>query len=410
MPVEVPLRVFVSHSSQEDEAVLAAIVAAFDRNERLTLLMDTEDLEAGDPWRARINLWLGSCDAAVVVLSAPALDKPWVLYETAILSYRNRNDRFLIVPVLLNDPEGKLLGDRRLDAPHISEIQAIRESDPAAIADAVVQKLATYQARERRPIDAAVSRIRAILDDLPRTLIDDAERCLRTRLPWEPGRDPLVPLAEKLLSAPVEDAIDALYVIREHVTDRKRLKTLIDLVGSSWVDPKAIEELPEIAGAPSCRAVALNAAFSETARMYQVAACPTNRSYFVSCGDVFPDPGDALPDEIVAKVEEALRIYMKAPTVAEMRASLLRADRTIVFAGVPAVGFTEEVVERLQSEFPTVTFFFLTGEYAAPAGAVERKLLKLIVPQLREKEEEAFRKNLERLNGNVFDTLDWSSS
>src|ERR671938_1497809 len=110
MPPQEPLRVFVSHSSEEDKAVLEAIAEAFrQRRDDFTLLMDTEQLRPGDAWRARINLWLGACDAAVLVLSQQALGKPWGLYEAAILSYRNRGGGFLIVPVLLKDPEGQLL-------------------------------------------------------------------------------------------------------------------------------------------------------------------------------------------------------------------------------------------------------------------------------------------------------------
>jgi hypothetical protein len=405
------LRVFVSHSSQEDQSVLDAIAKAIDAHPDLTLLMDTEDLKPGDPWRARINLWLGACDAAVLVLSEQALTKPWVLYEVAILSYRNRGGKFLILPVLLNDPEAKLLKDSRLDAPHISETQAIRKANPVDIATEVVQKLAVYKAEEKRPIDAAVSRILTILNGLPTHLREEAAKHLKVKLPWEPGADPLVPFSEQLLGASVEEAIDALLAIRDFIAnDRRKVKILVDLVAASWVDPKAIEELPEISRAASGRAVALNAALAETARMYQVAACPTNRSHFVSCGDVFGEPAqhEGLADEIVAKVETALRTYMKVPASQDVRVVLKLADRMIVFVAVPAIGFTDVVVERLQNEFPTVTFFFLTGNQSAPAMAIERKLLKVIIPQLHESEETLFNTNHQRLVTNVEASLDWS--
>src|SRR5690242_4194305 len=131
------LRIFVSHSSQEDKAVLDAIAKAIKEHETpegkktFTLLMDTALLQAGDPWRARINLWLGACDAAVLVLSEKALESPWVVYEASVLSYRNRGGKFLIIPVLLRDPEGKLLSDRRLDAQQIKEVQTTINDDPA---------------------------------------------------------------------------------------------------------------------------------------------------------------------------------------------------------------------------------------------------------------------------------------
>lgn len=405
-----PLRVFVSHSSEEDQSVLDALAAAFrQRPGDFTLLMDTEELKPGDAWRARINLWLGACDAAVLVLSEQALSKPWVLYEAAILSYRNRGGKFLIVPVLLGDPDGKLLKDRRLDAPHISETQTIRLAEPAAIADAVIQRLTGYQSQAARPIDAAVSRILTILDGLPEHLLEEASDCLKLTLPWEPDTKPLVPFAERLLGASTDEAIDALLAVRDFIAhDRRKVKVLVDLVAASWVDPKAVEELPEISRAASGRAVALNAALAETARMYQVAACPTNKSHFISCGDVFPET-QALEDEIVAKVETALRSYMKARPAEDVRAVLKRADKLFIFVAVPAVGFTDAVVERLQQEFPTATFFFLTGDHGAPASAIERNLLKLIIPQLNDMEETTFKTNHERLVVNVESSLDWST-
>ncbi|HYC88685.1 MAG TPA: toll/interleukin-1 receptor domain-containing protein [Thermoanaerobaculia bacterium] len=403
-----PLRVFVSHSSEENKAVLDAIAEAFrQRSSDFTLLMDTEELKAGDAWRARINLWLGACDAAVLVLSEQALTKPWVLYEAAILSYRNRGGKFLIVPVILGDPEGKLLKDRRLDAPHISEIQAVRLSDPEEIADAVMQRLAGYQAEVARPIGTAVSRILTILDGLPEHLLNEASDFLKLKLPWEPGEKPLVPFAERLLGASTDEAIDALLAVRDFLEEKpKKVKELCELVAASWVDPKAIEELPEIAQAATGRAVALNAALAQTARMYQVAACPTNRAHFISCVEVFPEP-QTLEDEIVAKVEKELHDFIK-PKGENVRAALKRADKQLIFVAIPSIGFTDAVVERLQKEFPSVTFFFLTGNQGAPVSAVERNLLKLIVPQLNDMEETTFNANHGRLMGNVVDPMGWS--
>ena len=404
-----PLRVFVSHSSEEDKGVLDAIAAAFrQRPADFTLLMDTEELKPGDAWRARINLWLGACDAAVLVLSEQALTKPWVLYEAAILSYRNRGGKFLIVPVLLNDPDGKLLKDRRLDAPHISEIQAIRLADPAAIADAVIQSLAGYQSQVARPIDPAVSHVLTVLAGLPEHLLQQASDCLKLKLPWEPDAKPLVAFAERLLGASIDEAIDALLVVFDFVSINdpkgKKVKALVDLIAASWVDPKAVEELPEIARAASGRAVALNAALAETARMYQVAACPTLKARFISCGDVFPEP-QVLEDEIVAKVEKELRADLKPKPSEDVRDALKRTDKRLIFVAVPAVGFTDAVIERLQKEFPTVTFFFLTADHGAPASAIERNLLKLIIPQLNDMEETTFQANRDRLVSNFYDLL-----
>ena len=403
MPDHSRLRVFVSHSSQEDQAVLDAIAAAIRAMPGVTLLMDTEELKPGDAWRARINLWLGACDAAVLVLSEQALTKPWVLYEAAILSYRNRGGDFLIIPVLLNDPEGKLLKDRQLDAPHISEVQAIRKTDPAAIAAGIVAKLTGYQATQKRPIDAAVSRILTILDKLPSHLLENASCKLRLALPWEPGEKPLIPFAERLLGAPIAEAIDAVVELEDFFRklDVQSVNVLVDLIAASWVDPKAVAELPEIARAASRRAVALNAALAETARMYQVAALP-ERVRFVSLVDVFAEPYEALADEIVKKVETELRRELKIPANVDVQTQLARADRYVFVAAVPTLGFTDAVIEHLQAKLPSVTFFFLTADHGLPAGALKRNLVKIIIPQLHEKEEAMFNENHQNLLANIW--------
>lgn len=387
--------------------MLDAIAQAIQARKDLTLLMDTELLKAGDAWRARINLWLGACDVAVLVLSEKALESPWVVYEASVLSYRNRGGDFLIIPVLIGDPEGKLLKDRRLDAQNIKETQVIHGSDPAAIAQQVVAAIPAECDCER-PIDRFVDQFRIILDTVPSTLLDKAAAKLSLKLPWEPSQDKIRPFVEKLAGAAIDDAAAALYQLSGHYrkSDPDRIGEMVNLVAASWVNPKALTLLPEVCKAVSGRAVALNAALQRTAETYHVAASGGDGAWhFIPAGgDAFGEPAQVpLATEICELVEQNLRDYMKYPQ-GDLVTQLQTQSRVHTFVvGIAAVGFTAEVIEEVQKKFPTVTFFFLTGSQTAPAAAVERKLVTPITPDLIPTEEDLLKANLLFLHNTVIE-------
>lgn len=400
-----PLRVFVSHSSQEDQAVLTAIADAIKAQDNLALLMDTELLDAGDPWRARINLWLGGCDAAVLVLSEKALESPWVVYEASVLSYRNRGGNFLIIPVLLRDPQGKLLSDRRLDAQHIKETQAIISDDAAAIAQRVIDALPDHGGD--RPIDRIVDQFRVILDTVPPARLQKAADKLHTPLPWEPGEDLTGVFVEKLVGATTEEAAAALFQLSGHFKkDPDRIEEMVNLVAASWINPKALTLLPEVCKAISGRAVALNAQLQDTAEIYHLAASGGDISWhFIRSG---PDAsGKGLDEPIVPRVED-IRDLVEQDLCAHLHCTKEELPQELedyavhtFVVGIAAVGFTDALIEELQKKFPRVTFFFITGSQSPPTAAVERRLVTPITPDLMHLEEDKLKKNRSFLQKNV---------
>jgi len=413
------LRIFVSHSSQEDKAVLDAIAKAIKEHETpegkktFSLLMDTALLQAGDPWRARINLWLGACDAAVLVLSEKALESPWVVYEASVLSYRNRGGKFLIIPVLLRDPEGKLLSDRRLDAQQIKEVQTTINDAPAAIAKKVIDRLVVEAKQCDRPIDALVKRFRTLLEHVPSQLIDDAAAELSLELPWEPDQDRIRPLVERLVGSDIPQAAAALFHLGTHFRkDPEKVFELINLVAAAWINPRAISQIPEIAQAASGRAVALNAALQKTGLMYLLAASGGSKKWhFVPCGGDFAEASPQMPlaTEICAMVEKELRAYFQFPN-GDLDAQLsIYSMVHKIFVIIPAVGFTPEVITELQTKFKTVTFFFLTGMQPAPTAAVEQKLVSPIAPELIRDEETRLHANLQILEINAGQAQSWGT-
>ncbi|PYQ56207.1 MAG: hypothetical protein DMF53_26200, partial [Acidobacteria bacterium] len=124
------LRVFISYSRQDPRsaeirnALAAALLA---EPKRFGLLADAFTLEPGDAWRSRINLWVGGCDAAVVLLSREALKSPYVAYENSVLAYRSAiaPASLLILPVLLDDVGFKALKESFLYPAQLEEKQAV---------------------------------------------------------------------------------------------------------------------------------------------------------------------------------------------------------------------------------------------------------------------------------------------
>jgi hypothetical protein len=396
----VPLRVFVSHSAKEGDAIavqekLVARLTA--KRETFTLLMDKSDLVVGDRWRARINFWIGSCDVAVVLLSPSALDSAYVAYEVSVLAYRAgvADSRFRIIPVYLKDVDRKRLEQSRLDPAKLTEIQRLaNKTIPEEIADAVMEELSAIADAPPRPIDGIVRRAETLLDGVPKTVIENASGKLPDfELPWEPGQNAIRPLAERLLGVGMLGAIDALIELSAGMTGAN-VQELVNLVACTWVDMKAVDSLAKK------RAVALNARNTRTANMYHLAASGGKPTWiFVPCNNNFAGSG-ATAHEMTEIVRNALCSNLKVkPADLDRQLQLIKA-RYVVLLALPGEGLVEDptVVRALREAFPTVTFFFLTGN---TSPEMIEDIAELIIPQLQQDEEDKFHDAHEELDANV---------
>jgi hypothetical protein len=120
-------------------------------------------------WRAAIDEWIWTCDAAVLVLSKAATESRYVAYEVAHLRQRwiHMKPRFMLVPVWCPDVNEQILmqsmGALRLQEIHtnvklLAPWPPKATTDPAAFDD-TVRKVATAletvreQARPRHEIE-----------------------------------------------------------------------------------------------------------------------------------------------------------------------------------------------------------------------------------------------------------------
>jgi TIR domain-containing protein len=184
-------RLFVSHSSPAPGQVerLKAFVGSLTSGEdAVEVLYDAQHISAGQLWRQRINAMLAECDAAVILLSPEALASPWVLKETAILSWRAARDaRFPLLPLAWPGVSRTALRDSALWRPlNLTDIQFLDVDEPVAAATEVKALLAPLRhLGGQAPLDVLAGDISELLARAPQ------ERCAvfwsHLDEPWPPG-------------------------------------------------------------------------------------------------------------------------------------------------------------------------------------------------------------------------------
>src|SRR5262249_11324638 len=120
-------RVFFSHSTDKgtpERAILAALVDKLRGD--YAILLDRETLVPSEDWRSTLNVWIGSCDAAVILVTQQSVASEFCQYEWSILSYRRRvRPQFLVIPIYQGVTPQQIAGK-----PHqISEIAGYFQFD-----------------------------------------------------------------------------------------------------------------------------------------------------------------------------------------------------------------------------------------------------------------------------------------
>jgi hypothetical protein len=401
-------RVFVSHSAKEKEAqeIQAALIEALKVSPDIVPLLDKTDLEPGDMWRSRINLWVGGCDAAVILLSGKALTSPWVFYEAALLTYRRAcNPGFLVVPVYV-DVAADVVQKSHLHPTEITEIQAIHSAGrPVAdVVAEIVKALEKAVCCGSSPVEKRAKRLARLFDLFKETHLRDAAKFIAYDLrPWLPADDAQLILAAQLQSVGMRAAARAILNLQENlpvgVAEQEReewLQRVVDLVASSWVDHRTVERIPAIAkGLAAPCAVGLNATSPVTAGMYVLRSCaeePKPWKLLPCDGIVGQDRIEETIAELSGKVGRALAAELKC-RVEEVADKLKKrnwAGPRPLFISLPGAGITDEVLAALCKAFPHVVFFVLMGDAAAGGPLLTDAMLEALFPQLNQGDEQLF--------------------
>lgn len=406
-------RVFISHSTKaelspaEESAreVLEALTRALDAEDRYHVLLDRVSLHPGDAWRARINLWVGACDAAVVLISQAALQSAYVAYETSILSYRRTVDASLrVIPVLVPPVTPDALQGSRLDPQQLDELQLIHGGGTAQIVERVLAAL-----RDAEYAPSPVERRAGHLADVLKEADEDDVRAASDGLgldagPWLPSEDPVAArhrrlrLAVQLLSVGMEGATEAISILQQRMRDDADVRRMIDLVASSWVDYRSTTRIPLIARDPDGpRAFGVNAHSTDTAWMYMRCAASndplSHKRGVVDSWFLVPTTGIAgehVVDDLEQEIRRGLLNALRVPEDRLKRVlETLFAWKPVLVALPHTPSLTHEVLAELRQRLPRVIFFLLTGGEPG-AGALRDAEVEFLVPALGEGDEDAF--------------------
>lgn len=396
-----PRRIFISHSAREDPTANGVRQAIKDRllaEGGYAVLMDDFALRAGDAWRSRINLWLGACDAAIVVLSEDALESSYVAFELNILGYRRwqeqRNGReFRIIPVLV-EMTMERVNESPLAPSQAGEWNAVVDTRDPGYLDAIVQVMQEVVPFGTYPIER---RARALMRSLPKDddALDVAADTLGVELPFDIGTDKRVRLAHRLLHEGM--SVDAARAIRP-IRPKVDLPLAIELLSCAWVDLKA-EDLPSVVLDEARKPVVLNASFTDTAKMYIGSArhlekvpLPVHLAEPNTIIEERPDPA-AHRQQVVDAVRQALFTELSVDSDAELSLALRDYHdlKEPVLVSLQAPKPDPETIAALRADFPFVTFFLLTGP-EGDAGRLDPGTVYVIRPPLGKEDEAACRK------------------
>jgi len=381
------LRIFISHSAKSEaaKALLQELKQSL-CNAGHQVLLDQDGLKLGDNWRATLNLWIGGCDAALVLLSEHALQSSFVAYEASILSYRKQIDLdFGLIPIFTESVDYRAVENSLLSPSRIHDIQAlINETLPDRIIQRVCDQLTQIDQRIT-PIEKPLLQLCDLLSQVPEHVLEEQAAELGIDLGgWIPPTDLKRILAAKLLGAGLEKSKDTLRALRSYLLKPKKfLPEMIDLIGSSWVDYRSALRIPEVAKEKK-KSLCINGEIPLTAQLYVIRACkhPPRDRWLVATVD------NAGGEEFTAKLKEAIEQALCQLFDANDADGLQKAlddyafGQEPVFVALPSLGVDRDLVRKLRHDFPTVTFFLLAGPKIPEQGLLENAEIEFLRPEL----------------------------
>jgi hypothetical protein len=376
-------RIFLSHSAGDvaSDALVEELTGKLGEDGH-DVLLDSAILHPGDEWRDELALALGLCQGAVVLLAEPALDaaRPWVLWETGILVWRQILDPdFVIVPVLMPGIDlARLEGHPGFREFRLQTRQTVSHGDDSAeTARAIAARFqAGSGAARSTPVDELIDQVHALLENVgDHTVAAAARRLDLPAVPWTPQGDPRRALALGLLDAPIDESVDALEYILERTTDTRAIARILELTLPGWVDLRAAHAVARSAREPGRkRALIVNAESGFAAEMYvrRASAKPPNTSWRTIA--VRSVHGENTLDDLAAEIKLALGEHFGDDIAADDPFDEIDPDAAVAelvgdldARGHPTVivmkrdRLSEALVEGLRSRFPHLTFLFLSG-------------------------------------------------
>jgi TIR domain len=96
---EQPIKLFISHASEDKEAFVKRLAAALNANPKFEAWYDEYSLKVGDSLLQSISKGLRSSDYAIVVISPAFISKRWTNEELAACFALETKERKIIIPI-----------------------------------------------------------------------------------------------------------------------------------------------------------------------------------------------------------------------------------------------------------------------------------------------------------------------
>jgi TIR domain len=377
-------RVLISHSTKAgDPRFLNRLYQTLkqarnnDGTEAFEVWLDQEDMWIGEQWRIRIDEWVLTCDAAIVLLSEAATRSEYVKYEVTLLQQRTQShpNHMMLLPVCFPEVTDENLKDR-MGPQQIAETQIRRltETNEDEVLDELLSLLRRLPQRaphhqiekelfqifchslgdeDLKPIGDALA-VGAVLAGAQ---VDRAQMIIRTLLDAE--ADPCAVRFRRLHSV-----LDGLRT----KLDKDVRSLLRDWVFPfCWVNAEAAAKLPNLAArAPRTRAVAWARAWDLSERMYLLRGyCHWNTcAIYVSNLDGGGSDGqDSFMEHVISCLYREFFYDRRRDDDEDVKTKLCRAiekreqEGAPVFLIIPLDALDKNRVQMILNEFPNLTLF-----------------------------------------------------
>ncbi len=396
-------KIFISHSAKEAEAdkVLKGLVRCLKTD--FDVLVDKERLKSGDDFREEILGWIKRAHGAVILFSANALSRPWVKNEASLLSSRRTlaKGKFILIPVLLSPVTRDDLESADLSPMQLAALQFVRSDNLKQICKQVREGLKSLLQPKLppTPFEELLIRIVPLLRGVDENVLLTAANAMGVDVSdWSDAAEYPELLATQMLDHGLSTAGKAIRELQDFISPKTEEK-LIELIAPMWVNLQAASALPRIATHTNqtLRRVWLNGGDEWpdfTAGHFVRRACSRAPD---SCWPVLFVPSGAAEDELgyyrlIIRESLKTRLLRKEnATDAEVRLLLGEREKNQepIFVAFYPPGPASETLAALRTEFPTLTFFILTGNEAATELANFPGEVEFLDPRLAPGEEAA---------------------
>jgi len=397
-------KIFISHSAKESKAqtVLKALINCLKPD--FEVLVDKERLKGGDDFREEILGWINRAHGAVILFSANALTRPWIKYESGLLSSRRtlaKGKSFTLIPVLLSPVTRDDLDSADFSPMQLAALHFVRSDNLKQICKQVRAGFSGLLQPKLppTPFEELLIRIVPLLKTVDENVLLTAAIAMGVDVSdWTDAATYPELLATQMLMHGLTTAGKAIRELQDFVSPQTE-ERLIELIAPTWVNLQAASAIPRIAtnSNQTLRRLWLNGGDDYpdfTAGHFVRRACSRAPD---SCWPVLFVPSEAAEDELgyyrlVIRESLKTRLLRKEnATDAEVRLLLGEREKNLepIFVAFYPPGPSSEALTALRTEFPTLTFFILTGNEAANELANFPADVEFLEPKLAAGEEAA---------------------